>query len=109
MKQRMKCLSYMAYIVFFLISQLLSVDIGNGHAMFVFSLKPYTSLSSLCLQHFLTLLLAFDQDKEKTDEVLDADGWFHTGDIGELTPIGSLKIIDRKKDLFKLAQGVHRV
>ncbi|NCB09197.1 MAG: hypothetical protein EOM73_13655 [Bacteroidia bacterium] len=42
---------------------------------------------------------------EMTAEVIDADGWFHTGDIGTFEEDKYLKITDRKKEIFKLSGG----
>ncbi|NOZ46755.1 MAG: long-chain fatty acid--CoA ligase [Chlorobi bacterium] len=51
------------------------------------------------------LMLGYYKDPEKTKEVIDKDGWFHTGDIGELDELNILKITDRKKEIFKLSTG----
>ncbi|MBU2905429.1 MULTISPECIES: AMP-dependent synthetase/ligase [Arenibacter] len=50
------------------------------------------------------VMLGYYKDAEKTAEVIK-DGYFHTGDIGEIDADGFLKITDRKKEMFKTSGG----
>lgn len=51
------------------------------------------------------LMMGYYKAPELTSEVIDEDGWFHTGDIGVIEDGKFLKITDRKKEMFKLSAG----
>jgi long-chain acyl-CoA synthetase len=51
------------------------------------------------------IMLGYYKEPEMTREVINGDGYFHTGDIGEVVDGKWLKITDRKKEIFKLSSG----
>lgn len=52
-----------------------------------------------------SVMMGYYKRPEATAEVMDADGWFHTGDIGTFVEERFLKITDRKKEIFKTSSG----
>ena len=57
----------------------------------------------ICRGH--NVMLGYYKAPELTAQVIDADGWFHTGDLGEITPQGQVRITGRLKSLFKTSFG----
>jgi len=51
------------------------------------------------------VMIGYYKSPEQTAEIIDKDGFLHTGDIGHITKEGCVKITDRKKEIFKLSNG----
>ena len=51
------------------------------------------------------VMLGYYKEPELTREVIDSEGWFHTGDTGIIEPKGQLRLIGRKKAIFKTSNG----
>lgn len=62
-----------------------------------------TNSEILCRGH--NVMMGYYKDEELTRSVIDADGWFHTGDMGQWTEHGQLRITGRLKNLFKTSMG----
>lgn len=80
------------------------VKVGTvGPRMFNVQIK--TALDGELLVKGPTVMRGYWNNPEATAEVIDADGWFRSGDIGEIDSDGYVKITDRKKDILVLANG----
>lgn len=63
--------------------------------------KPYPR-GEVCMKG-ANVFKGYYKREDKTAEAFDQDGWFRSGDVGLVYPNGTVKIIDRSKNIFKLS------
>ena len=93
-------------------SPVLSVNyLGEGNLMFGTTGKPLHNVQikiaedGEILAKGPNVMSGYYNNPAKTKEVFTEDGWFMTGDIGQIEPGGFIKITDRKKEMFKTSGG----
>ncbi|PSN68508.1 long-chain-fatty-acid-CoA ligase 1 [Corynespora cassiicola Philippines] len=82
-------------------SELCLVDVPD---MEYFSTDKPHPRGELCIRS-PTQFREYFRNEEETKKAVDADGWFHTGDVCSVDEMGRFKVIDRKKNVLKLSQG----